>query len=56
MYFHETFTDITANQIEMIVSLTGIGAGLGSLFAGPISDKIGRRTVILGADILFATG
>jgi MFS family permease len=56
MYFHESFPEITDSQIELIVSLTGAGACVGSLLAGPVSDRVGRKSVILGADVLFATG
>ena len=33
-----------------------IGAAIGSLFSGTISDKIGRKPVILIADALFTLG
>ena len=33
-----------------------IGAAIGSLFSGTISDKIGRKPVILIADALFTIG
>lgn len=33
-----------------------MGAAVGSLFAGPISDSYGRRLTIILADILFTIG
>ena len=33
-----------------------IGAAIGSLFSGAISDKIGRKPVIMIADALFTIG
>ena len=38
------------------MSIALIGAAIGSLFSGSISDKIGRKGVILVADILFTAG
>jgi len=38
------------------VSLALFGAFVGALIAGPISDKIGRRSTILVSDVLFAAG
>ena len=40
----------------MIVSIAMIGAAIGALFSGSISDKLGRKPVIIVADILFTVG
>lgn len=40
----------------MIVSLCQLGAFVGALIAGPVSDKIGRKPTVLVADILFTCG
>ena len=40
----------------MIVSIALIGAAVGALFSGSISDKFGRKRVILLADLLFTGG
>ena len=56
MYLHDTWPDITAAQIGFIVSLAQAGACVGALFAGTLSDRVGRRPVIFLADILFTLG
>ena len=38
------------------MSIALIGAAVGALFAGTISDKIGRKKVIIMADVLFTAG
>ena len=38
------------------MSITMVGAAIGALFSGSISDKIGRKKVILLADLLFTAG
>ena len=38
------------------MSLALFGAFVGALIAGPISDKIGRRSTILVSDVLFTAG
>jgi len=43
-------------QKELIVSLAQLGAFVGALVAGPLSDRIGRKPVVIIADILFTTG
>ena len=39
-----------------MVSLAQFGAFVGSLFAGSLSDKIGRKPTIMIADVLFTIG
>jgi SP family myo-inositol transporter-like MFS transporter 13 len=39
-----------------VVSLALLGAAIGALFAGQISDKFGRKKVIMIADIAFTAG
>ncbi|VDN04367.1 unnamed protein product [Thelazia callipaeda] len=41
---------------ELIVSLTPGAAVIGPLFAAPISDKFGRRTVIIFSSLIFTAG
>jgi len=39
-----------------VVSLALLGAFVGSLIAGPLSDNYGRKPIIISADILFTIG
>ena len=56
LYFVDTWPGITDSQIALIVSIALIGAAIGALFSGSISDRIGRKKVIIFADVLFTTG
>lgn len=47
---------LSAGEQEVIVSSTTLGAILGALFAGRLSDWIGRKKVMIVAGILFAVG
>ena len=40
----------------MIVSMALLGAGIGSFFAGTLSDCYGRKPVIMVADVMFTIG
>ena len=56
LYFKNDWPDITDSQTALIVSIALIGAAFGSLFSGSISDKFGRKKVIIIADVLFTVG
>ena len=56
LYFVLDFPDITDTQRSLIVSLALLGAAIGSLFSGILSDKIGRKKVIMIADLVFTLG
>jgi MFS transporter, SP family, solute carrier family 2 (myo-inositol transporter), member 13 len=56
LYFTDTWPNITTSEIATIVSLALIGAAVGSLFSGYVSDLIGRKKVILFADVMFTMG
>lgn len=56
LYLDDTWPDITTEQVELVVSLATLGAFVGAIVAGPMSDKIGRKPVIILADILFTAG
>jgi len=56
LYFDNDFPDITDVQRSQVVSLALLGAAVGSLFSGTISDKIGRKKVIMFADFMFTLG
>jgi len=44
------------STIQLAVTLYLVGLGLGQLLAGPISDRIGRRPVLLAGMVLFVVG
>jgi len=44
------------NNAQLILTSFVLGMGIGTFFAGPISDAIGRRTAILGGFALYALG
>nr|WP_184565756.1 MFS transporter [Sulfitobacter undariae] len=44
------------NKAPLILSLFLLGLGVGTFFAGPLSDAFGRKQVILGASVLYAFG
>jgi DHA1 family bicyclomycin/chloramphenicol resistance-like MFS transporter len=44
------------NQAQLILTSFVFGMGVGTLFAGPLSDSYGRRTVIAGGAVLYCAG
>ena len=44
------------NRAQLILTAFVLGMGLGTLFAGPISDAVGRRPAIFGGFALYAVG
>lgn len=47
---------LSAGEQELIVSSTTVGAIIGALCAGRLSDRIGRKKVMIVAGVLFAIG
>lgn len=47
---------MSVEEQSLVVSLAQFGAFIGSLIAGSLSDKIGRKPVIMIADVLFTVG
>lgn len=56
LYFEDDFPEITDGQKEMIVSLAIIGAGVGAVIMGPVSDNYGRKISMFIGDVLFGGG
>lgn len=56
LYFENDFPSITPGEKEMIVSLAVIGAGVGAVIMGPVSDNYGRKISMLIGDWLFGLG
>lgn len=54
--FLQDYFDLTDSQIENITALGLIGAVVGALFTGSLTDYLGRRKVILASAFVFATG
>ena len=44
----------SAAMVQLTLSVYMYGLGIGQLFAGPLSDRFGRRRVLLGGTALFA--
>lgn len=56
LYFKDTWPEMSTVERELTVSLALLGAFFGSLIAGPSSDAIGRKPIILISDIIFIIG
>ena len=56
LYLKDTWPEITTIERELVVSLALLGAFVGALIAGPLSDALGRKPVIIASDVLFAVG
>jgi MFS family permease len=46
------FPGISPGDLSLIASITTIGAMFGSLVAGPVSNRIGRRKILIVGDIV----
>ena len=54
--FLQDYFVLTDSQVENITALGLIGAVVGALFTGRITDYLGRKKVILASAFVFATG
>ena len=54
--FLQDYFELTDSQIENLTALGLIGAVVGALFTGQITDMLGRKKVILASAFVFATG
>ncbi len=44
---------LTIGQEELIISMVSLGAIFGAILGGPISDRLGRKKVVLSSSVLF---
>jgi sugar porter (SP) family MFS transporter len=44
---------LTSQQLGLVVSNLDLGAAVGALLAGPLSDRVGRKRVMVGTALLF---
>jgi MFS transporter, DHA1 family, multidrug resistance protein len=51
-----TLTPADPNRAQLVVTSFVFGLGLGTLFAGPLSDAFGRRAIILAGLVLYLVG
>ena len=56
LFLKDTWPSITTEQKEFAVSLALLGAVFGTLIAGPLADKYGRKPVIIASCILYTVG
>lgn len=56
LYLKHTWPAITEEEKEFVVSLAQAGASIAALLAGPLQDKLGRKPVIMIADVFFTVG
>ncbi len=54
-FFQQDF-GIDDNMVELVTSSGLVGAILGALFCGKVTDRLGRKPVILASAVIFATG
>lgn len=52
LYIKKEFV-ITTFQEEMIIAVVSLGAVLGALIGGPLSDRFGRKKIVLSSSLLF---
>lgn len=55
LFINEEFS-LTSVMTEVAVSAVLMGAIIGALFGGPLSDRVGRRSSILAASLIFIAG
>ncbi|SFR49677.1 multidrug effflux MFS transporter [Litoreibacter janthinus] len=52
----QALTPDNPNRAQLVLTSFILGMGIGTLFTGPLSDRFGRKPVILGGAVLFVIG
>lgn len=52
----QELTPLNVNAAQLIITSFVLGMGVGTFFAGPISDAFGRKPVIIGGAVIYALG
>jgi sugar porter (SP) family MFS transporter len=56
LFLKDDFGGLSSFQQELVTSLLLVGAAIGALGAGRISDRIGRRSTVLITAVIFVVG
>lgn len=56
LFLENDFVDIEKSSKQLIISIAILGAAIGSIFSGFLSDEIGRKTTIIIADVFMTLG
>jgi MFS transporter, DHA1 family, multidrug resistance protein len=52
----QTLSPADPDRAQLVITAFVLGMGIGTFFAGPISDAVGRKPVIIGGFALYAIG
>lgn len=52
----QTMTPNDINRAQFVVTSFVLGMGIGTLFTGPLSDRFGRRPIVLAGTVVYVLG